>query len=320
MTANPFSSLLGAVIPALYTCFRQAPGQEQNTATLAVSHMTKLVKGLLQAGTTTFYVLGSTGQGMHLAEEFRKELATRLITGFKAARFIIHVGANTLEEAVRLAEHVANLAKVNDNVVGISAKPPAHLSGEEVFAYHHAIAKACGKVPYMAYFIGEKIEGSVPEYAEKLISAGATAVKFTSSDMLQLSELVQYGKAGNRLLVFSGDDPNVLNAAKLGAAGAIGSTYNYLADIILQARTRVVEEDANFDAEAFTAAYFSFVETALNHSGSQPHLYATAREGVLQRFDAEIGESVDPVNLPAVSVSSDQVRQGIATLRGLAAA
>lgn len=321
MKPNPFTSLVGAVIPALYTCFRPGKTAAEGKYALNVTSMRHLVCGLMSLGMRTFYLLGSTGQGMFLSEEFRMDLTTRMVTGHKSAKFIIHVGAKTVEEAVRLAKHVANLARMNDNIVGISAKPPETMtSDDEVFAYHAAIAQAAGKVPYMAYFIGEGIDGSVDAYAQKLVDAGATAVKFTSSKMDQLEKLVEFGKTNDRLLVFSGDDPNVLEAAKRGAAGSIGSTDNYLGDHVQKARDRVVAGDASFDDVAFTDAYHEEVDRALDNCGSRAHLYADAREAIIRRFNADIGESVDPVNLPMQAAESEAVGDSMERIALLAAA
>lgn len=307
---NPLLFLTGKVIPALYTPFRS----DRQQATLAKSELRKLVLALRDVSLDTLYLLGTTGQGMELTAEFRKDMLTHFISYLpRSLKLIVHVGAKTTEEAVELASHAAALAKINsDRIIAVSAKPPKGMNYEEEIEYHREIRRHLGKLPYVAYFIGDSLSVPVSRYVSDLITLGAVAVKFTSHDMVQLKQLVEFG--GEKLLVFSGEDTLVLEAQKLGAFACIGSTYNWSGDWVQRVRDAQVAAEAGIDFTAFSQTLSSVVRAALTERNSLPHLYAFSKHAITLRWGAKIGDGVDPQFLPVPNLDDEFITEQLAKL------
>ena len=309
---NPLESLSGKVVPAVYTPFQNS---EQEPPILARGHLKRYVLALRDAGMDALYLLGTTGQGMELSNEFRMEMLKYFVSYLpKSIQLIVHVGAKTSEQAVELADHAAMLAKINPRILALSAKPPQHMNYEQEMRYHEKICRAIARrTAYVPYFLGESLSVPVRQYAQDLIGLRAVAVKFTSHDMQQLEELASVDQ--ERLYVFSGEDTLVMKAQKLGAFACIGSTYNWNGDWVQRMRDiQVADPDAREPAR-FERELKSVVDSVLGPDCCLPRLYDFARQAVNQRWNADIGASVDPKFYSPDRLDSQFVSGNLKTLQ-----
>lgn len=212
------SRRLEGVMPALMTPYR-------SDGSVNTDMIRRLVAWQLECGSQGFYLCGSTGEGLLLtAGERELVVETVLAETSRQVPVIVHVGAMSTAEAVRLARH-ANKAGAD----AVSSLPPLYyrvgLSG--MVAHLRAIAQAA-ELPTYYYHIPALtgVELAAGELVEVLTAVeGFAGLKFTHTDMYLLWAILEAGRG--RLGVFCGADQVLFHALAAGACGGIGSTYNY---------------------------------------------------------------------------------------------
>ncbi|XP_043929799.1 N-acetylneuraminate lyase isoform X2 [Protopterus annectens] len=176
------------------------------------------------------FVNGTSGEGLSLSVEERKQLAAEWVKQGKNKldHVIIHVGSMSLKESQELAAHAAEIKA--DGIAVISPFFLKPRSSEGLVLFIQKIASAAPALPLYYYHIPEltgvkvlaedvldEIMGKVPTFQ---------GLKYSSSDLLDFGRCVN--KYKNSLSLLYGKDEELLGGLVLGASGAIGSTYNYL--------------------------------------------------------------------------------------------
>lgn len=208
------------IIPALHTAFTS--GGEFDPARQA-----RLVERLITQGVHGLFAGGSTGEFPLLSLEEREEL-TRTVVSAAAGRIpvIIHAGAPDTRTAVRLARNA-----VAEKASAVSALPPYYYRHRppELLDHFRAVAAASEPLPFYAYHLPQLTGVAMePEIISGLLTIPNFAgLKWSDPDLFGLGEAVE--TFGPRADVLSGRDEVLLAALTLGARGAIGSTYNFLA-------------------------------------------------------------------------------------------
>lgn len=181
-------------------------------------------------GTTGAFICGTTGEGMSLTLEERLQLAERWTTvAPKELRIIVHVGSNSLADCRQLAAHAAAVG-----AGGIACLAPFFFKVggvSELVEWCAAVASAAPRLPFYYYHL-PSITGTRLPVAEFLAAAGGripnlAGVKYTYEDLQDYGACVQSDHG--RYDVLFGRDELLLSALKLGARGAVGSTYNFAA-------------------------------------------------------------------------------------------
>lgn len=210
---------LKGIIPALLTPFT-ADNRINRQA------LRELVRMNLQKGVSAFYVGGSTAETFLLTEDERKEILETVV-GEAAGRcgIIAHIGAIGQDMATRLARHARDAG-----ADAISSLPPFYypFSFEEIKSYYFGIVDAVD-MPMIVYNIpdysGVKLDaGNIGEF---LSDGRFIGVKHTSSDFYALN---RFKTAYPEKLIFNGYDEMFVSGMAMGADGAIGSTYNFMAE------------------------------------------------------------------------------------------
>lgn len=217
---------LTGITPALLTPF----DEEGNVNTTAIRD---LVEFQLAGGVSGFYVCGSTGEGLLLSEAERRLVAETTIDQVKGrVPVVVHVGTITTRSACDLAAH-ADEAGAD----AISSIPPFYFRvGMEGIKQHYAQIAAASNLPMYVYNIpgatginvGVDMMGALVEAIPTL-----RGIKYTSYDFFEMHKIVELD--GGRLNVISGPDELMIAAQAMGAHGAIGSTYNLLPRLFVQA-------------------------------------------------------------------------------------
>lgn len=188
---------------------------------------------LLRGGVKAVFVGGTTGEGHSLSLEERLALARRwseVVRGTEL-RLVVHVGSNSLADGRAMAAQAEAIG-----VAAISALAPSYFkprSIEVLVACCAEIARAAPGVPFYYYDIPTMtgVPFSMPEF---LAVAGEriptlTGLKFTNADLMAYQTCLRV--EGGRFDVPWGMDESLLAALSLGAAGAVGSTYNFAAPL-----------------------------------------------------------------------------------------
>ncbi|MBZ0302841.1 MAG: dihydrodipicolinate synthase family protein, partial [Anaerolineae bacterium] len=192
-----------------------------------------LLQFLLQTGVQGFYTTGGTGESMLLdPDERRQVLETTLEVVNGRVPVIAHVGDIATHVAVDLAKHAASVG-----ADGIAAVPPPYFPVDQaaLHAHYQAIAEAAGDVPVWIYYIpgatGSTI--STESFKSLLTIEQIVGVKYTAINFFEMRNLIE-AMAGRDFTIMSGADDSCLPALTMGAAGAIGTTYNIMAGHFVQ--------------------------------------------------------------------------------------
>ena len=209
---------IGGIIPALIAPYKGDGSIDAEAAG-------RLVERLLGEGVSGFYVAGSTGECFLLSPQERKRLL-EAVAEANAGRglLIAHVGAIATDHAIELARHACA-----HGADAVSSIPPFYykFSLPEIKAYYRDVMAAIDR-PMLVYnfpaFSGVTL--SRENAADLLEDPRLAGVKHTSSDFFQLERIK---RSYPRLALLNGYDEMFLAGLAMGADGAIGSTFNFMA-------------------------------------------------------------------------------------------
>jgi N-acetylneuraminate lyase len=220
MTAH---SPLTGLIAAPYTAFHP-------DGNLNLGLIEKQAAALISNGVAGAFVCGTTGEGVSLTISERMQVAQRWqeVAG-PDLRVIVHVGHNCLADCRALAGHAQ---KIGAAAIGCFSpfffKP---VNANDLAAFCADVALAAPELPFYYYQIPSMTGVNIP--AADFLRAAAprmpnlAGVKFTHENLMDFAECVRL-ENGRYDIVF-GRDEILLAGLSVGARGAIGSTYNFLA-------------------------------------------------------------------------------------------
>ena len=193
-----------------------------------------LARGLEADGVTGAFVAGSTGEGLSLTTDERRALAERWMKSAGGLRVIVHVGHASLREAQELARHAASIG-----AHATAAAPPSWYplgSADALLGVLAELASAAPETPLLYYHIPALSGVHVPMAAlaerarTKLPSLAG--IKYTHLDPVDFQLCIR--EHGEALEFLWGMDEALLLGLGLGAHGAVGSTYNFIAPLYLR--------------------------------------------------------------------------------------
>lgn len=217
---------LTGIIPALLT-----PFDENDQVNIRV--LRDLVEYLLSKGASGFYVCGGTGEGLFMTEEERRLTAETVVDQVKGrAPVVVHVGALSTRPACHLAAHAEEI-----RADGVSAIPPIYIKADlENVKRHYAAIASASSLPFYVYNIpgmtGVMVGASMMETLMDEIPR-IRGMKYTAYDFFEMRKIAELD--GGRLNVVSGPDEMMIAAQVMGADGAIGTTYNLLPRLFVDA-------------------------------------------------------------------------------------
>ncbi len=209
------------IMPALVT-----PLDEIERVKTDVLH--SLIEYLLEKGADGFYVGGATGEGLALRKEERMILAEESVKAVGEKKpVIIQVASTVFPDAVELAKHAESIG-----ADAISATPPLFFGYDEddVYNYYKKLAESV-HIPVMIYYnpgAGFKFNAKIA--ARMFEVDNITAIKWTSSDYYEMIRLKDI--TNGEMNIINGPDEMLLMGLNAGADGGIGTTYNFMFDII----------------------------------------------------------------------------------------
>lgn len=182
----------------------------------------RMVEHHLAEGLRGFFVGGTTGEGLLLTMEERKELLKAVIKANNGrGKIIAHVGCVRTEDSVQLARHAADAGA--DWVS--STAPVFYGQSFEGTLYHYRAIAEAGDLPFMVYAFRTEID---PERDFELFKIkNLRGMKFTNSNFFSVEQLQR--KLDQPALFLTGMDELFLPALSSGCFhGGIGTTYNFL--------------------------------------------------------------------------------------------
>ncbi|MDE6211149.1 MAG: N-acetylneuraminate lyase [Clostridia bacterium] len=178
----------------------------------------------LAKGINGFYVGGSTGEGMLLTVEERKQLF-KYAAESNAGRgtMIAHVGTINTNHAIDMAKYAQDMG-----YDAISAVAPFYygFSYEAIKGYYNDIANSVDIPMIMYNFPNANGFQFNKERAEDMFkNKKFIGIKHTTSDLFALQ---QFKTMECDPLVYNGFDEILVAGLSMGADGGIGSTYNFM--------------------------------------------------------------------------------------------
>ena len=185
----------------------------------------KLVRFNVNMGVTGFYVCGSTGEAFLLSTDERNQVMDVVKAAAPDKTLIAHIGSLREAEAHELAAHARDIG-----YDAISSVAPFYFkfTFEEIRGYYTRLADSSG-MPMLVYhfpaFSG--VNMGVNEMSKFLCDDRFLGIKYTSNDFFTME---QCKSTFPDKVLYNGFDEMFLCGLSMGADGAIGSTYNFMAD------------------------------------------------------------------------------------------
>jgi N-acetylneuraminate lyase len=213
-------SLFQGAWPALLTPFTADDQIDFSTLHGVVEYLlTKRIGG--------FYVCGSTGEGVYMSVEERKQVAKAVIDQVAGrVPVIVHVGTMVARDATALACHAQEVGA--DAVASII--PPQFANVASIVDYYTALGKAAPNLPLLSYIFGGPTDAVALMRALMPIPT-MTGSKYTGPNMHEFRLILDLEKEYSgpyAWTVFSGMDEECFFGSLFGAHGCIGSTLNYI--------------------------------------------------------------------------------------------
>ena len=207
------------IFPALLTPFT-LDGKINKSALKALIEMN------LSKGVKGFYVGGSTAEVFLLSDEERYELydTVKEIVGDRCV-LIGHIGCLSTKKAIEFAKYTESIGY---DLISSVAPFYYKFSFEEIKKYYFDIAGAVNTPMIVYNFPGfSGVDLHADQIEEFLSNKRFIGLKHTSSDFFALEEIK---RRFPDKYVYNGYDEMFLSGMAMGADGAIGSTFNFMAE------------------------------------------------------------------------------------------
>ena len=206
------------VIPAVISVFDKDENlDEQGTREFLRYLMSMDIGGL--------YVTGSTGETwMMTAEERMRQVEIVMEEVGDKVPVVVHVGAMSTREAIRLAKHAESYG-----AAGVSSVPPFYFkySPDQIYNYYKDVAEATG-LPMIVYNIPLAGMMTVDQIIRLSTIENVKGVKYTGTALFEVMQIKDGCKPGFQ--VYGGCDELGSSNISIGVDGIIGSFYNVIAD------------------------------------------------------------------------------------------
>ena len=185
----------------------------------------ELVKFNLSMGVKGFYVCGSTGEAFLMSKDERRQVMEIVKDSAEDATLIAHIGSVNENEALELAKCARELQY---DIVSSVAPYYYKFSFEEIKNYYFRLADAAA-LQMLVYHIPvlSGVNMGISDLGTFLNDERFIGIKYTSNDFFMMEQCKS--NFPDKVL-YNGFDEMFLSGLSMGADGAIGSTYNFMAN------------------------------------------------------------------------------------------
>ena len=206
------------VIPAVLSVFDKDENlDEQGTR--------EFIRYLMSMDIGGLYVTGSTGETwLMTAEERMRQVEIVMEEVGDKVPVVVHVGAMSTREAVKLAKHAEQFG-----AAGVSSVPPFYFkyNADQIFNYYKDVAEATS-LPMIVYNIPLAGMMTVDQIIRLSTIENVKGVKYTGTALFEVMQIKDGCKEGFQ--VYGGCDELGSSNIAIGVDGIIGSFYNVIAD------------------------------------------------------------------------------------------
>jgi len=259
----------------------------------------QLAASLVASGVTGAFVCGTTGEGVSLTNAERMDVAERWqhVAGGKL-KVIVHVGHTAAADARALASHAEIIGAWGVGCLAPFFFKPGNV--DDLAGFCAEVAAGAPSLPFYYYQI-PSMTGVSLSAAEFLRAAAPripnlAGVKFTFENLMDFAECLRLD--GGRYDIVFGRDEILVAGLAIGARGAIGSTYNFMAPIFQEIITAFEKGDLATAREKQAAAN-AVIQIFIRYGG------LPAGKAMMKLIGLDCG----PVRLPLRSLSEKQEGQ-----------
>lgn len=221
---------------------------------------------LLERGVSGLFPLGTTGEWPLLREEERMRIAELVVGSAKAwrddpargarpgadsgpAKVIVHAGADSTDETVRLCRHARGIGA---DAVGVIC-PPYYPLDEEALHFHFiTAARSVPDLPFFVYFIPSLVRCDMTPALLLNLTREADNIVGLKYSGESIPRFREYRRVlGPSFSLFIGDDNHALPGLREGADGIVSGNASAMPELLvdLYRSFRAGEDEAATEAQ-----------------------------------------------------------------------
>lgn len=179
------------------------------------------VEFLIEKGVNCIYPCGTTGEMMNLSLEERELIAETVVNAVKGRIIVyIHVGAQTTEQTIHLAQHAE---KIGADGIGVVTPPFFGLKDKAMVQYYKDVASSVSPdFPIYVYVIPQCAANDITAPVMQQIAdacPNVIGVKYSWADCIRMKDYLNI-RDGNFSVLF-GPDRLFLPALSMGCDGTV---------------------------------------------------------------------------------------------------
>jgi 4-hydroxy-tetrahydrodipicolinate synthase len=193
----------------------------------------KLNHFLIDKGVHGLFPCGSTGEGVLLSTEERKQVAELTVKeASPRVPVVIHTGSVNMQEAIELTLHARDIG-----ADGAALVPPYYFTVDDqtIFQFYSRIAEKVPAFPLYIYNIPPNVKNAVsPKVLSQLLSKypHIVGVKDSSMDFMNFIGFKQ--AVPEDFCVLMGNDAQIYASLLMGAKGAVAATSTAFPEPVVQ--------------------------------------------------------------------------------------
>lgn len=193
----------------------------------------QLVERQLADGVEGFYCCGSSGEGLLLSVEERKQFVETVVKQVNGrVPVVAHIGIIRTADVIELAKHAKEIG-----CVAISMIPPYYykFSQSEIAGYYEDVIAAVPDMPVILYNIPQftGIEFSKANASRLLENPNIIGIKHTSNNLYAMERI---GSGYPEKVMINGFDEQLLGALAMGAVATVSTTANLFGPLFVAIR------------------------------------------------------------------------------------
>lgn len=203
-------------------------------------------RALAENGISGAFICGTTGEGLSLTTEERVQVAEKWKSAApRSLQIIVHVGHQSVSESKELAAHAEKIGVAAFATIAPTFFRVTNL--DQLVGYCEQIAEAAPNLAFYYYHIPAMTDADF--FMHDFLNLASqripnlAGIKFTHENLMDYARCLNFEEG--RFNILFGRDEILLAALAMGATGAVGSTYNYMASIY----HRMIEAFNNGDLE-----------------------------------------------------------------------
>lgn len=186
----------------------------------------QVVDAQIADGVEGFYCCGSSGEGLLLTLDERKQVLEHVLKAADGRVPVMsHVGTIRTKDVIDLAQHA-----MSAGALAVSMIPPYYykFSMDDIMGYYEDVIRAVPNVPAIVYNIPQftGVEFSKDNAGRLLGNENIVGIKHTSTNLYSLERI---GQAFPGKALINGFDEQLLGALSMGSCATIGTTVNLFA-------------------------------------------------------------------------------------------